>query len=232
MRCCSCWSWSLVCITVQQTCAEVRAVEEKRQSMWGWRGDGKDLMTLGRGQGAEACDDERSNWGINAESRWRWSDVEWRKVETMVLVWLKEVISGWNDAVGIDLSIPKIKMIGRSRSRQTLSQRSNSELFCPERRGGYLSTFAKSEKSPLRESGGEKVLRLKQSKQAQIKGNHHNNQEHDEEEEDRNGKKEFSPDCKIYHLCVWNAFAPHTSKETWLEMKEDVAVEKWRRGGV
>lgn len=118
MRCCGCWSWSLVCITVQQTCTEVSAEEEK--SMRGWRGDRRDLMTLtvARGQGAEAWDDERSSGGIKAESRWRGRDVRWREVEIMVLVWLKDVIRDWNDAAGINLSILKIKMIGRSRSRQ------------------------------------------------------------------------------------------------------------------
>lgn len=55
------WKWShevlwllksLICITEQQTCSEVRAEEEeKRQSMRGWRGDREDLMTLTPGEG-------------------------------------------------------------------------------------------------------------------------------------------------------------------------------------
>lgn len=116
----------------------------------------------------------------------------------------QHVIRSWNEAIGINLSVPKIKMIDRSWSRQGLSQHSNSELLCPEWQESYLSTFAKSGgKSPLRER--RKVLCLKEAEQAQIKTNQHNNQEHE-------GKKKGE-----------SIFSCHFSnKKTWPEIKEDV----------
>lgn len=149
--------------------------------MWRWRGDRKHLMTLmlGRGQ-------------VHKHEMMREANVELQRNpdETKGPRLTEDVIRGWNEAFGINLSIPKIRMIVSSRSRQTLSPRSISELFCLERHGSYISTFTKSEKKVLLGRGEEKRAEFKNKPRWQKKkADHHHDRGHKEEE--KGGGKRF-----------------------------------------
>lgn len=95
----------------------------------------------------------------------------------------KEVIKGWKEAVGINLSIPdhsdwQVTVTTGLVTPAATAMQSSSALSDVRATSALLQSQEEKKKS----SEGEGEER-KCCKPAQIKANHHNNQEHEEEEE-------------------------------------------------
>lgn len=101
---------SLICIAAQQTCAEVVGEGGGAQTGGGaqrgsgWRGDRADLMTRVTGDEAESAE-------LDSDSR-----VFSPFISCFHLT--EDVIREWNEAAGINLPIPAIRMIDGSLPRR------------------------------------------------------------------------------------------------------------------